>query len=96
MPGLCCRANELEAGIGDERRAGIRNKRNRGAVGEPAQQQRPRLRRVVFVIGRLRRRDAVAVEQFARDTGVLAGDQIGAGERFERAQRCLLYTSRCV
>ncbi len=45
------------------------------------------LRRIVLVIGRERRRDGVAVEQLAGDAGVLAGDQVGAGQRFQRAQR---------
>ena len=42
---------------------------------------RPRLGRVVIVIGRERRCDGVTVEQFAGDAGILAGDQIGAGKR---------------
>ncbi len=87
MAGFLRGAHQLESGIGNQRRAGIRNQRDGGAVGEPAQQHRPRLGGIVLVIGRERRCDGVAVEQFAGDAGVLAGDQVGAGERFQRAQR---------
>jgi hypothetical protein len=41
----------------------------------------------MVVIGRQRRADAVAVKQFAADAGVLAGDQVGAGQRLQRPQR---------
>ena len=54
------------------------------AFGEPRQQLRPRLGGVVVVIGRQRRRDAVMVEQLAGDAGVLAGDQVGAGQHLQR------------
>ena len=61
------------------------------ATASPAasrcQELRPRRRGVVLVIGRQRRRDAVMVEQLAGDARVLAGDQVGGGQRFERPQR---------
>ena len=38
------------------------------------------------MVRRERRRDRVAVEQFARDAGVFTGDQVGAGEGLQRAQ----------
>ena len=56
-------------------------------VGEPRQQLRPRLGGVVLVIGRERRRDAVVVEELAGDARVLAGDQVGGRQHFERPQR---------
>ena len=53
---------------------------------QPLQQLRPGGLRVVLVIGRQRRRNQKPVEQLARNSGVLAGDQVAAGERLERAQ----------
>ena len=87
MAGLLGGAHQLESRIGNQRRAGVRHQRDRGAVGEPAQQLGPRLRGIVVVVGRQRGRDGVAVEQLAGDAGVLAGDQVGAGQRGKRAQR---------
>ena len=80
-------AHQLESGIGDQRRAGVGHQRDRRAIGKPAQQRRPRLRRIVVVVGRERRGDGVAVEEFSRHPRILAGDQVGAGQRRERAQR---------
>ena len=48
---------------------------------------RPRLRRVVLVIGRELGRDRVALGQSPADAGILAGDDVDAGQRFQRAQR---------
>ena len=86
MAGLARRAHQLVAGIGNQRRAGIGDQRDRFAVGKPRQQLRPRLGGVVLVIGRQRRRDAVMLEQLAGDAGVLAGDDVGGGQHFQRAQ----------
>ena len=69
-------ATELEAGIGDQRRAGIGYQRHRLALARCAGAARPRLGGVVLVIGRERRLDAVAREQLARDAGVLGQDRI--------------------
>ena len=74
-------AHELESGIGDKRRAGIGDERNGGAFGQPAQQRRPGLRGIVVVIGRERGFNPIAIEQLTGDAGVLAGDQVGAGQR---------------
>ena len=52
--------------------------------GEPRQELGPRRCGVVLVVGGQRRRNAVVVEQPARDAGVLAGDDVGRGERFQR------------
>ena len=84
---LARRAHQLVAGVGDQRRAGIGDQRDGRAFGEPRQQLRPRLGGVVVVIGRQRGGDAVMVEQLAGHAGVLAGDQVGAGQHLERAQR---------
>ena len=85
--GLAGRAHQLEARIGNERRAGVGHQRDRLARGEPRQELRPRRRGVVLVVGRQRRRDAVVVEQLPRDPRVLAGDQVGRGEGLQRPQR---------
>ena len=87
VAGVMGGAHQLEARIGDQRRAGVGDQRDRRAIGEPAQQRRPRLRRIVVVVGRQRRGDGVAVEELARHPRILAGDQVGAGQRRERAQR---------
>ena len=73
-PASLRRAHQLVAGIGNQRRAGVRHQRHRLAVRQPGEQLRPRLGRVMLVIGRERRRDAVALGQLARDACVLAGD----------------------
>ena len=52
---------------------------------ERVEQTPMRRRAAVLVIGRDPRVDAVAVEQPLRDARVLAGDDVGAGERIERA-----------
>ena len=75
------------AGIGDERRAGVADQRHRLALGERRQQLRPLPRRVVLVIGDERRLDAVVAQQHRRHPRVLAGDEVGGGERRQRAQR---------
>ena len=87
VAGVAGVAHELEARIGDERRAGVRYQRDRFAGGEPCQELRPRRGGVVLVVGRERCGDAVMVEQLARDPRVLAGDQVGRGQRFQRAER---------
>jgi hypothetical protein len=51
------------------------------------EQPRPRFVGIVLVIGVGAVLDAVAIEQHAGDAGVLAGQHIGAGQRFQRPQR---------
>ena len=88
VAGVLRGAHQLVARIGDERRAGIGHQRDRRAFGQPAQQMSGRAcRRIVVVIGRERRRDAVAVEELSRHPRILAGDQVGARQRRERPQR---------
>ena len=41
----------------------------------------------MLVIGRQLRRDAVALGQAAGDPGILAGDEVDAGECFQRPHR---------
>ena len=83
MAGFMGGAHQLEPRIGDQGRAGIRHQCDRGAVGELAQQFRPRLLRIVIVIGCERRADHIAIEEFPRDAGILAGDEVGAGQSFQ-------------
>ena len=78
-------ADQLEAGIGDQGRAGVRDQGDRGALPQPLQDFRPRQRGVVLVIGFEIRRDRVTLGQAAGDAGVLAGDDVDAGQRFQRA-----------
>ena len=52
VAGVLRGAHQLVSGIGDKRRAGIGDERDRRAFGKPPQQERPRLCRVVLVIGR--------------------------------------------
>src|SRR6516165_5976392 len=77
-------AHELVTGVGHERRAGIRDQRDRGAVGEPGDELWSRLGGVVLVIGGERGGDAVTVEKLAGDARVLARNEVGGGERLER------------
>ena len=50
MAGGADLAHQLEAGIGYQGRAGVRDQRDRGALRQPFQDFRPRHRRVVLVI----------------------------------------------
>ena len=79
-------AHQLEAGIGDQGRAGIRDQGDRSALRQPFQNLRPRQRGVVFVIGFEQRRNRVALGQAAGYPCVFAGDDIDAGQRLQRAQ----------
>jgi len=87
MSGRRGSARQLEAGIGDQGRAGVGHQRHRGAVREPRQDFRPRFRGVVLVIGRERGRYPVVVDQLAGDAGILAGDEVGRRQGLERPQR---------
>ena len=80
-------AHQLEAGIGNQRRAGVGHQRDRGALRQLFQDFRSRHRGVVLVIRLELRRDRVALGQAAGDAGVLAGDEVDAGQRLQRAQR---------
>ena len=55
--------DQLIAGIGNERRSGVGNQRQRLPFGDPSQRARARLGGVVLVVGRERRLDPVAREQ---------------------------------
>ena len=79
-------AHQLEAGIGNQGRAGIRDQRDRSALRQPFQDFRPRQRGVMFVIGLEQGRDRVALGEPAGDAGILAGDDVDAGQRLQRAQ----------
>jgi hypothetical protein len=79
--------NELVAGVGDERRAGVAHERDRPVLGEQRQYFRPRPRRIVVVIGFQWRGNVVALEEPPGDTRVLAVKGVGGAERFERPER---------
>ena len=79
-------AHQLEAGVRYQGRAGIRHQRDRGAVRQLFQNFRPRHRRVVLVIRLELCRDRIAFGQAAGDAGVLAGDDVDAGQCLQRAQ----------
>lgn len=81
VAGCLRRAHKLEAGIGNERRAGIGHQCDGGALRKPGKQFQQRLVGVVVVIGRKRRGDAEMIDELAGDTGVLAGDEVAPGER---------------
>jgi hypothetical protein len=66
VAGLARRLHQLEAGIGDERRPGVRDQRHRFAGGEALEQLRPHLRGIVLVIGDEFRRQAEMVDEPAR------------------------------
>jgi hypothetical protein len=87
MAGLTRLPHQLVAGIGDERRAGIADQRHCLALGESGKQLRPLLFRIVIVIGDERRDDAVVAQEHGGDPGILAGDQIGSGQRCQSANR---------
>ena len=57
------------------------------ALGERIEKAAVRAWRAVLVIGGDLRRDAVAVEKPPRHARVLAGEEVGGGERVERAER---------
>ncbi len=86
MTGGADLAHQLEAGIGDQWRAGVRHQRDRAALRQRLQNLRTRRFRIVLVILLERRCDRIALGQAARDAGVLAGDDIDAGERLKRPQ----------
>ena len=86
MAGGADLAHQLEAGIGDQGRAGVRHQRDRSALRQFFQDLWPRQCCVVLVIGFEQRRDRIALGQPAGDAGVLAGDDVDAGQRFQRTQ----------
>jgi hypothetical protein len=79
------RGDEAVARIGDQRGAGVGNERD----GLAGLQRRDQLRAggigIVLMIGDGFRLDRIAVEQAAGDAGILAGEDIAGGQRFERA-----------
>ena len=86
MAGRAGLAHQLEAGIGNQGRTGIRDQRDRSALRQPFQDFRPRQRGVMFVIGLEQPRDRIALGEPAGDAGILASDDIDAGQRLQRAQ----------
>ena len=80
------RGDKLVTGIGDERRAGIRHKRQRRAIGEPGDEVRPHHRGIMLVIGDKRCRDAVMGEENLRDPRIFRNHGVGRRKRRESAQ----------
>ena len=80
-------AHELVAGVGDERRARVRDQRDRLSGAEPRHKPRAFALGIVLVIGAERAADAEMGEQLLRVPRVLGGDEIGAGEHGERPER---------
>ncbi|MGY4465984.1 hypothetical protein ACVWWK_001666 [Bradyrhizobium sp. LB9.1b] len=80
-------AHQLEAGIRDQRRAGVRHQRDGAALPQRLQDFWTGRFGVVLVILLELRRNGVALGQTPRDAGVLAGDDIDPGEGLQRPQR---------
>ena len=85
--GLAGGADQLEARIGNQRRAGVRHECDRFAGGHPRQELGPRRRGIVLVVGGQRRRDAVMVEQLPRHPRILAGNHVSRSEGLQRPER---------
>ena len=85
VPGLAGRSHQLVAGVRDQRRAGVRHQcdrllaRRRAAFGRASGG-------IVFVIGRERRRDAVALVSLRVTRVSSQAMTSAAGQQFERAQ----------
>ncbi len=79
-----CFAHQLEARIGHQGRAGVRNQRDGGARGEASDQLRAGFGRVMIVVGYERRGDPIVIEKLAGHPRVLAGNQVGRCQHFER------------
>ena len=86
MPGREGLAHQPVARIGNQRRAGIRHKRDGVARREPLQNFRPHRFGIVVVIGDERRREPIMVKKLAGDACVLAGDKIRARQNLKRPQ----------
>ena len=86
VTGVMSRPHQLVAGIRYQRRARVRHQCDRLAVREASEQLRPRFGGVMFVVRREWRCDAVTFGQLAGDAGILAGNDIGTREQFQRTQ----------
>ena len=86
MTGIAGGAHKLEARIRDQRRASVRDERDRLAVSKARKQFRPRFGSVVLVICGQRSCDAKATRELARHARIFTGDDVGTGKSFERSQ----------
>ena len=77
-------ADEPVARVGNQRRAGVGDQRHGFATFQAFDDRRRPLGGVVFMIGEGRRLDPVDGQQLGGDPGVLAGDDVGAGEHVQR------------
>ena len=75
------------AGIGNERRPGVGDQRQRLALGDALERPRTGLGGVVLVVGRERPLDAIAREQRARNAGVLGQNPVGPGQDRQSPER---------
>jgi len=75
------RPDEHETGIADERHPGVGDERDHYSRAHPRHELYRAFALIVFVIADQACLDAVAVEQYAGATRVLASDHIGVAER---------------
>ncbi|MCY1301669.1 hypothetical protein D9M70_512940 [compost metagenome] len=87
MTGFDRKLPQPVARVGNQRRSGVGNERHRSPFGECCKQPGSGFVGIVLVIGVGPVHDAIAVEQHARNPRVLAGEHVGAGKRFQCAQR---------
>ena len=78
-------ADQLVTGIGDQRRSCIGDEADDSAVLQLFNNLRPDLRRVVVVIGRARRLDAISRTELRRLARILAQNEIGFFKDFDGA-----------
>ena len=79
--------HEAGAGIGNERRAGVRDEREVAPRPQVCQEPGKRRGLVARMVRDEVRRDPMASEEPARDPGVLRGDERHRAQDFERSQR---------
>ena len=80
-------AHQLEARIGDERRAGVADQRHALPALEPCDQPRPLPRRIVVVVGDERLGDAVDGQKLRGDARVFGRDHVATFQHIQRPQR---------
>jgi len=80
-------ADQLVTRVGDQRRACVADERDTGAAGEIGQDAGALFFGVVLVIGAQRAADAVVGDEGPAVAGILAINDVGAGECGEGAQR---------
>jgi len=79
-------SDQAMAGIGNERRAGVRNQRHSLAAPQRRQNDGSHLLGIVVVIGRKRFRNPIPCQQLSGDPSVFAEDAVGAVQHRQGAQ----------